>query len=255
MNDILTIVCSNRDRLSVDNIATKLWIRSIKNQTVKNFRVIVSDGGSKNYGEISKLLSDNISCVQHVLGEKFHRNLLNNVGVRAAKTPYIMTSDVDMFYGPDFVKTIIENLNPTTWVQSRTMYWKGDIVHKINNGEIDPSKDINACRIGRIKKRTTAGGCQCGHIDIWNKVRGYDERYIGWGSEDVDLVRRVSMANFRVRWLGETLDSIMLFHQPHRKINYKQDLKDQYSNLRYYQNIRRHDANPEGWGGIKDIAK
>lgn len=253
---ILTITASNRDRLNPDSDATKLWLRSIKSQTLPQdkFNIIIADGGSKNYDTIKSFLAPhNILCIKHQLGEKFHRGLLNNVGVRNAVTPYIMTSDVDMCYGPEFFATIVAHLNPNVWVQSRTMYWKGGIIGKIYEGILDPIKDIKACRQGRIKKRTTAGGCQCGHIDAWSKVRGYDERYIGWGSEDVDLLKRVNMAGFRVRWLGEDLNTIMLFHQPHSKLNYKQDMQDQYSNLRYYNNIQKIEANPDGWGGIKDV--
>ena len=58
------------------------------------------------------------------LGEKFERARLNNVGVRNANTPYIMTTDVDMFFAPKFVETMIANLNPKRFIESRTLYWK-----------------------------------------------------------------------------------------------------------------------------------
>ena len=249
---LLTIAVSNRNRMAPDNKATKLWVSSIENQVNKNFDVIVVDGGSKNYTELKDFLSKhNISCIQHIIGEKFHRGLLNNVGVRNAKTPYIMTSDADMFFAPKLFDTIISMLAPNVWIQSRTMYWMPFVVEKIYNGKLNPYKDLDKCKNSRLKKRTTAGGCQGGHISAWNKVRGYDERYIGWGSEDVDLLARVNMARFKIKWLGESLESIMLFHQPHEKPNYNQDMKDQYSNLNYYNNIKHFEANPDGWGGIK----
>lgn len=252
MNDkLLTLVISNRDRLCIDSNSTNLWIRSIMNQQYRDFNVIVVDGGSKNYTQIKNYLSNyGIVCIQYIIGEKFHRGLLNNVGIRKSNTPYIMASDADMFFAPEFFLTVYNNLSPNVFIESRTMYWNTTIAKKIYSGELDPVKDLKSCKIGRIKKRTTAGGCQCGHINMWEKVRGYDERYIGWGSEDVDLLQRVHRAEFRVRWLGESIDSIMLFHQPHEKFNYKQDMKDQYSNLEYYKNIKTYKANHDGWGGI-----
>jgi len=249
---LLTIAVSNRNRMAPDNKATKLWVSSIENQVNKNFDVIAVDGGSKNYTELKDFLSKhNIFCIQHIIGEKFHRGLLNNVGVRNAKTPYIACSDADMFFAPKLFDTVISMLDPNKFIESRTMYWKDDFINKIYKGILDPVKNIDSCKQGRIKKRTTAGGFQCGHIDIWNKIRGYDERMDGWGSDDVDLVARVGMAGFKIKWLGESLESIMLFHQPHDKPNYIQDMKDQYKNLDFYYNIKSYAANPDGWGGIK----
>lgn len=250
---LLTIAVSNRNRMAPDNKATKLWVSSIENQVNKNFDVIAVDGGSKNYTELKDFLSKhNIFCIQHIIGEKFHRGLLNNVGVRNAKTPYIACSDADMFFAPKLFDTIISMSDPNIWIQSRTMYWRPDIVEKIYNGKLNPYKDLDKCKNSRLKKRTTAGGCQCGHISAWNKVRGFnEEEMIGWGSEDQELLKRVSLAGYKVIWIGESLESIMLFHQPHAKPNYKQDMEDQYRNMIVLNNVKGFTANPHGWGGIK----
>lgn len=249
----LTVVASHRDRLAPDNNSTKLWLKSIQNQTSKDFEVLIVDGGSKNYDELVGFLKPHgIKCIQHLIGHKFQRALLNNVGVRNAKTPYIMTTDVDMCFAPKLFETIMSTLDPENWVQSRTMYWKSKIADAIYRGELDPIKDLESCKIGRIKKRTTAGGCQCGHISAWNKVRGFDERYVGWGSEDVDLLARVRMAKLKVRWLGESRENIMLFHQPHRKISVEEDLADQNVNKQILNSIKSYIVNPNEWGGVID---
>jgi predicted glycosyltransferase involved in capsule biosynthesis len=160
-----------------------------------------------------------------------------------------MTTDADIFFAKEFFELLINSLDPKNFIESRTMYWKNNIVSQIYNGTLDPFNNLNSCRIGRIKKRTTPGGCQCGHISMWKKVRGYDERYLGWGSEDVDLLARISRAGYGVKWLGEDRESIMVFHQPHDKIDHEEDMRDQNINLGYYRNITTYEANPNGWGG------
>jgi hypothetical protein len=163
-----------------------------------------------------------------------------------------MCSDADMMYAPKFVETLLGLTEQDVMVESRTMYLKDGIMSMIYSGEIDPEVNLAACKVGRIKKRTTAGGCQCMHIDAWNKIRGYDEAYIGWGSEDYDLLTRAGMSGLKIKWMGESVDSIMLFHQPHFKTAalVDRELNEQYKNKQLLNNIKSYAANPNGWGGI-----
>ena len=247
----LTIAASNRDRFELNSQSTKLFLRSLESQTCKDFEVIIADGGSKNVNQIKEYFNSKSGISMRVhdakIGEKFERAKLNNVGIRNATTPYIMTTDVDMCFGPQFVEVLISKLNENVFVESRTMYWKQPIANSIYNGNLDPIKDVESCRLGRVKKRTTAGGCQAAHIDTWNKVNGFDENYVGWGSEDYDLLTRMKLSRAKIVWIGEERNSIMLFHQPHSK-NVAQDLKEQAENKRLLNKINGYKVNPNGWG-------
>ena len=251
----LTIVASNKNRLSKTNPASNFFIKSLKWQTRKDFSLIIVDGGSENRDEVDSILAESgldAKSVSHPIGDAFLRSLLNNVGVRAAKTPYILTTDVDMLYAKEFVQTVMSKVDENTLLESRTMYWKQALVNKIYSGELNPEENIDACKIGRIKKRTTAGGAQCMHINSWNKLRGFDEAYIGWGSEDCDLLERAKMAKLTIKWIGENKESIMLFHQPHHKDkkSREKELKEQEENKKLLHNIKTYIVNKNGWGGI-----
>jgi hypothetical protein len=253
----LTITASNKNRLKRGDKASEWFVKSIQWQTFTDFELLIADGGSDNYEDLQDWLGNYdgpipMRLVQHKIGDVFLRALLNNVGVRNAKAPYIMTTDVDMLYGPKFVETLVGKLGPNVFVESRTMYLKPKAVALIYNVVADPCTNIDDCKRGRIKKRTTAGGCQCTHIDNWSKVRGFDESYFGWGSEDQDLLRRVQKAGIRVRWMGESKKSIMLFHQPHVRPNVKRDLEHQEENKKRLESITDYAVNPDGWGGKKD---
>jgi len=257
----LTITASNRDRLDLSKDITKFFIKSLENQTCKDFEVLIADGGSKNYEELRQYFDSRdceplIRIVQEPLGKEFERAKLNNVGIRNSRTPYIMTTDVDMFFGPRFVEVLFNKLGPNNFIESRTMYWKGGNCKKIYNGELNPFEDLDSCKNGRIKKRTTAGGCQCASIEQWEKVRGFDEDFVGWGSEDYDLLTRMKRSGANVIWVGESRGSINLFHQNHGKPNIKRDLECQEENKKLLNKAmsgkRPYAANPNGWGGIYD---
>ena len=159
-----------------------------------------------------------------------------------------------MFFATKFVETVINELSPRKFIESRTLYWKSCFAKRIYNGELNPIKDIESCKIGRIKKRTSCGGMQCAHIDQWNKVRGFDESMVQWGSEDYDLLLRMSHV-CKTIWIGESRESIMLFHQPHYKSSdqIKADLEAQDKNKKIMslskQNPERI-VNCDGWGGV-----
>jgi len=254
----LTIVASNRNRLMPHEQASQWFVKSLQWQDYEeDFELLIADGGSDNYNEIEKWFKDYggkfpMRIVQHKIGEPFERALLNNVGVRNAKAEYVMTTDVDMMFGKSFVKTLMGNAGRDVMVESRTMYWKQPMVNCITKKEKDLYNNIDECKIGRIKKRSSAGGCQCLHKDGWTKLRGFNEAYVGWGSEDSDLLQRAQMAGFKIVWLGESMESIMLFHQYHAKSNeqVKTDLEHQENNKKLLNDIRGYKVNPKGWGGI-----
>ena len=250
----LTIAASNKDRLKLDCSISQFFIKSIQWQEYTDFELLIADGGSENYEEIKEYFETCSSkipmrIVQHKIGDVFLRALLNNVGVRNANSEYVMTTDVDMLFGHLFVADLMNNVGPNILCESRTMYLKGGLTKKIYSGELDPLNDLDGIKKGRIKKRTTAGGCQCMHMDGWNKIRGFDERYYGWGSEDYDLLTRAKKAKIKTRWLGESHEEIKLFHQSHPKKDIKKDLEHQEENKKILASIREYRVNPNGWGG------
>ncbi|MFA7219304.1 MAG: glycosyltransferase [Synergistaceae bacterium] len=254
----LSIAVSNRDRFDLGSSPTTWFLKSLENQTFRDFELVIADGGSKNIDEIKEYASQKkngfpIRIAELRLGEKFERARMNNVGIRNASSPYILTTDVDMFFAPKFIETVVEHLKPEVFIESRTMYWKPPIANMIYSGKVDPFKDVELIKRGRIKKRTTAGGCQCANIEQWTKVRGFDEKMIQWGSEDYDLLFRMSHI-CKVVWLGESIEEIMLFHQPHFKSpeQIKLDIQHQNENKKLLQLTRldrSRKVNANGWGG------
>ena len=249
----LSIATSNRNRFYPSSNASKWFIKSLEQQTLKDFELVIADGGSNNIEKLECFANNfttfPIKIIRFPIGEKFERSRLNNVAIRNSSSDYIMTTDVDMFFSTLFLETLFSHCSENTFVESRTMYWRQSLADQIYDGKLDPFNDINNCRIGRLKKRTTAGGCQCANKILWDRVRGFDEKYIGWGSEDVDLLKRMTMSGAKIKWLGEEPDSIMLFHQPHDKPNIKGDLEDQDVNKRILNHIDNYVVNKDGWGG------
>ena len=251
---ILTIVVPNRNRFDLNSNATKYFFGSLERQSCLDFEIIVVDGGSSNFNEMQEYVSKGFikkKIIRQETGKLFPKCLLNNIGIRNSNTKYIMTTDSDMLFGRDFIKSVIANLNPYSFVESRTMFLNPAIVDKIYRGEFDFFNNEISCKEGRIKKRFTCGGCQATSVENWNRLRGYNEKMIGWGPEDQELLKRAGRMGLDIRWLGETRESIMLFHQPHAKseTQHDEDVRTNEVNQKLFRELFTMDINANGWGG------
>jgi glycosyltransferase involved in cell wall biosynthesis len=251
-----TIIIPNKNRLFLPPYHTdqsNFLIKGLQNQSKKDFKLIIIDGGSDNYeivkSNFEKIKEFEVSVLSYPC--KWNKCFLNNYAIRRANTNYIMCTDADIFFEKQFVEYLSSHFKPDLFLESRTMYWKWDIFGKITRNELNPLDDIESCRHGKLKRQFTCGGCQCGHINIWNKVRGYDERY-EFGCEDQDLVRRVSRAGFSVYFIDDGLQGkTKLFHMPHEKIDPEGDSQKCSINKRtYFRKVETYEANKNGWGGL-----
>lgn len=252
MAGTLTVVIPNKNRLDISGPAGMLTLKSLAWQTHKDFDVIIVDGGSDNYNDLKNGLKsfENVSLYQNKILGAFNKPLLNNLGIRISKTEYVLCTDIDIMFAPNFIQNVVAALDENTIVESRTLFWKEHTANKVYGGEIDPLLDLDACRVGRIKYWSTCGGCQCMHKSKWNLLRGYDETFIGWGSEDRDLLDRAQNLGLKVKWLNDERSSIMLFHQPHSKPMdvLQKDLAFQEENKKKL--FKKRIVNESGWGGI-----
>ena len=253
MPNRISIVISNRDRFDIESNSTIWFINSLKNQEFKYFELNIVDGGSKNINQVKKFaqfFNDfQINIIKTKMGDLFERAYLNNVGVRNSNFDYILCTDADMFFAPYFLKDVNNVLNKNNFVESRTMYWRHKMTNMIYKNKIDPFNNLDRLKKGRIKQRTTAGGCQCAHIDVWNKVCGYNEDMKGWGGEDIELLERVMVHGYPVVWLGEDSKTIGLFHQPHKK-DCAKNVEEFEENKKIMLKSKKNLYNEE-WGKIR----
>jgi len=247
----ITIVAPNRNRLAIDNDSSIFFFKSLQLQEYTNFEILIVDGGSDNYEEIKKRFELGnkipVKFIQHKIDGKFKKALLNNIGIRATQSPYVMCTDVDILFFPKFMATLSEVVSKNTLVESRTTFLTYLAAKKIYRGHWKFFDNNDNYKYGRFKRRTTPGGCQCMHIEDWHKLRGYNEQYEGWGAEDIDIVKRADLAKMKIEWLGDTPEKVMLFHQPHPR-NKIELFGNRSINIKKYWSSKSYCVNSENWG-------
>jgi len=184
-------------------------IRSIKNQNyggVVNIYVVNS-----SEADISPDLKD--LCLNYIFKPVtgyFNKSFLINCAVNNfIKSEYFFISDIDLIYGPDYIKNSLQMAVGQATPVRIIPYHCCMIREKYNLNYVEASREPMLNTFSSI-----APGNGLIHLDSFKKIKGYDEYYLGYGQEDADLnLRMKSVAN-----VIET-NSIISYHIWHNPIN------------------------------------
>ena len=193
--------------------ALKSALRSIAQQTVLPYEVIVADDGSKDTmrSMITEIAKDFPVILKHSWQEDsgFRLARSRNLAIAAATGDYIIILDGDMVVNKHFIEDHIHAAKAGFYVQGSRILTQPEFdADKLLLQHKDPhffSKGIARRRhtlrmpllanvflkISEGQKTSGVKGCNQGW---WRKdliaVNGYDERFIGWGREDNDILLR-----------------------------------------------------------------
>lgn len=221
----------------------KLTLAAYRNQTHKNFEIIIAADGSNQ--ETLDFISSNkknypyqLKCVWHK-DEGFRLARIRNCGWRIAESNRVIFTDHDIVPNADclsnYLKYSDHDLALTGYIG-----WINEEIHSLfseeNIGKIDrfePFMSEPEKRNFRKYDWQVVWGGNCSFTkDIYDKTGGFDEEFIGWGGEDTDLALRCQ----RGGWLIKTVAEAKMFHLNHQPGN---SLNRTGSDL-YYKH-KRHD--------------
>lgn len=240
----LSLVLAYRNR-EPDRI--RRCLESLNRQDREDFELVFVDYGSRHdlAATIRELVANHPFArylYSDTRGRPWSRARALNVGIRNCQSPFVLTSDVDMVFGKDFVATVLEEASPEK-VLSCAPYF-------LPRG-FDGWGDLSGHR-SHLTKATQAalGGCQCVARSVLDELGGFDEHYIYWGLEDRDLHHRLTDHGLTPSWIDDRAD---LFHQWHPRHDFKTDgylPHGLWGHMeRYFQRNRgRCVRNGDGWG-------
>ena len=223
--------------------------------------VVVSDDGSDaaTVDRVKNLISQYPFSIHHVWQPKkgFRAAAVRNNGVRAAKGEYLIFLDCDFLVLPDTLKVHLSSARPGKFLsgnfkilsESQTQYIfdKGlvqeDLVRLYNSLPEDNLKRDHfkfITRTWRIRlglaspRKQVLGGHFSIHRSDFAKVNGFDEKFVGWGGEDIDLgIRLVTSGVY-----GQSvIRSARVLHMWHAREKNSEDWK-KGANMDYFN--RKH---------------
>lgn len=226
-NKKVTIIFPYRDR---DGKRVNSSLLSLKMQTVKDFEVIFVDYGSQdNYAKAIKEIVDGYDfatyCYVGHKGLLWNKSKALNFGIRKAKSDYIITADVDILFKGNFIETVLNNLQPQSFSLFRIGYLSQQETKKqqnqLNLNSVKVSFEGETFGIGLFSKSDLAS------------IRGLDEFFHFYGSEDEDLNLRLTLSGIK----HHSIKEVLLYHQWHPRYPKKKD--DQLTTKPRLSNVLR----------------
>jgi GT2 family glycosyltransferase len=202
----------NRPKENVENC-----IKTLRMQDY-SCNIIIVDYGSReeNLHWERRILPDAITTLIEVKNNTsiFNKSRALNIGIKRANTKYILSTDIDCLFSPNFTEEVVNILE-----KQRAVI----LCQKI---DLDENREM----IG-THEPSASGSC-IGLTKEWlMKVHGYDEKYTQWGREDNDLVDRAIQDGHKTVWITEKVKLYHQWHEPapndtlHKNIEYYNKLK------------------------------
>lgn len=183
---------------------------SLQNQTIpcEQIDIIVSDIDSDAYYRKKHKEICGEFKVRHIYTETddtWNNPRARNIGIRNAKAKFIMTTDVDCVFAPNFIETILKHIAEGKIVHCRVSDLSPDYKDSLDNF-------FWMNKISTTRPTYGYGGCQV-FLKSWAfKVHGFDEEYKGWGADDTDFYNRAIQDGLENIWIEKETS---LFHQWH----------------------------------------
>ncbi len=158
-------------------------VRSIKNQTVKDFEIIVVDSYSKDDTvEIARKLGANV-----LFEAKKGPGAARNTGAKQAKGRLLIFADADVRFSADFLHEFSLRFGKAG----------GCIFNLYAHDAMSASEASSYLWVSKIARffismgiPFTAGSCFAYHKEIFDKVGGFNENFLT--NEDHELAKRIS---------------------------------------------------------------
>ncbi|AZA13235.1 glycosyltransferase [Corynebacterium choanae] len=179
-----------------------------------NGEVIVSDYGSTS-GSVRKevLEAAGATYIYTETDGTWSRSRALNAGFAVARGEVLCSTDADMIFSPgsfSFIgNTLKQRPNSCLLVQCRDLpqHWDDSAVAEQGFQWEAFAKE------SRLRPRWGMGGMMAVHRDVYNRIRGLDERMHTYGGEDIDFVTRARRAGCALLWIEDP--TVRMYHMWH----------------------------------------
>ena len=215
--------------------ALEVILQGILKQHVLPEEVIIADDGSDpdTAGLIRRWMTGFPCRLIHVWQEHtgFRAAHIRNKAVRVSTGDYLVFSDGDLFWHPDFIRDFREKIRKNTaWIGSRVFLTEAasaNIIRtkKVPDGLCFISRQISHNRINAVRlpflfrmflPLSFSYKLRGGLLGVWKSdlmaVNGWNESFSGWGLEDTELVARLYFSGVVLRKLKFSAIAYHIWH-------------------------------------------
>jgi len=244
----VVIPIRNRAGVRLDNCLRSLrWQRWEGEEP----EILLSDYGSdpEQLADIREIAARHRTRVAHTAAPGlWNRSHALNLGIQAAAGRVVLCTDCDMIFAPTFLRAVRQALEDAQH-QTLVLCKCRDLPNEVPEQpwKLEDFETLLEKSTFRVAQGT--GACQATLRQWFYDVRGYDEKYVFWGFEDKDMVRRARRSGLSLSWVHE---QTQMLHQWHPTTKNQRYVRKQWNKLRYKLTGWIIRKNPGGWGALKD---
>ena len=234
----------NRSGTRLDNCLRALrWQQGVQPDDVE---IVISDLASApdHQAAIDQTAREHSARVVRVENTQiWNRSWALNVGIRAAQGKRVMCTDADMIFSPDFLRAVLAafQAQPNPLVLCRCH----DLPETVPERAYELDDFAWLRQQAELRDTVGTGACQVADRSFFEKVRGYDEKYVFWGNEDKDMVVRAEVFGLEPHWLGEPT---CMLHQWHPTMKLDKKWLRFKNRMRYRFTKTKLVKNKKRWG-------
>jgi glycosyltransferase involved in cell wall biosynthesis len=216
----------------------------------EQLEIVLSDFGSDDahaasIRELAEQFDARVTRVEE-FGD-WNRSRALNLGIQASTGDYVFCTDADMIFAPNFVPEILA-------VHDRKQASSGKalvVCHCTDLPESVPEReyqleDFERLRAaGNCRRSPGTGACQSAEREFFFTARGYDEKFIHWGSEDTDMRDRAIASGLEMVYIS---DHTAMLHQWHPTSRFSRLIQNRKNAIRWYFTRKQVVKNLDGWG-------
>jgi len=215
------------------------FVMSLLEQSQPPDEIIIVDTSPGDYlcaRRWAMALDDSINYILYP-SHTFNKSRALNIGIRASKSDYIMTTDIDFIFSPNVIQEVESRLNDKTFVLSEAGYMPN------TNITLPFDWDEMGGLVSDVAHCLSPGTIQAAHRQFWFDVHGYDEQFDGGlGGMDDDMWIRGKRYGLELVWIP--FGEMFCLHQWHPV----SELKGKCSHV--YTSNPEIVKNSTGWGNI-----
>jgi hypothetical protein len=253
MDDSVTVLIGIRNR-SDYRLRNALW--SLRHQDYPSdlVKIVVVDYGSTTEHRTRTFeLCDRFDaeCFPLAAPGGWNKPKCLNYAIKRTRTKFLLSSDVDVIFPQQYLTEMVHALkkNPLAAVYSRMQDLPQDSVETMQTLDTMDA-DIPFDTLFELASARGAGyenaGINGTYTHYYHYLRGYDEFYEGWGSEDNDLMKRFVNLGLDIVSLYPNATYLHQWHPKGEGIgNYQETAR---RNREYYEDTRSIIRNTQRWG-------
>lgn len=256
MDDSITVMIGIRNRGDY-RLRNALWSLKHQNYPHDLIQIVIVD-----YGSTPEHLAHTLqlchrfgaTCFQLAATGGWSKPKCLNYAIKRTNTKFILSSDVDIIFPPNYLKEMVAVLKkePLSVVYSRMLDLPEDSVNSVR--ELDaydhpiPFDSLLNLATARGPGHENAG-INGTYAFFYQYLRGYDEFYEGWGSEDNDLKKRFVMLGLDISSIYPTASYLHQWHPKGEGVaNFQESA---HRNREYWEKTRSIVRNPHKWGDLE----